>query len=406
MSGIGLTTATTPEDGGQRALRDAGVRRRRVYYIAGFDPRGAGYYHGLYRDHGVRQAALAGAAIAVGPRRNQGKLLARWNVSATYDGRTNETDYCFLRWDDLVRGRWKQTDLKLLSEIWRCLIQFARHGVIAQMLRGGPATFLAGIFPAVASSLYLAGMISGTALLCWAGFTIAVRLGAPGWIGALPPLLLLTQVRAGWRWIDRRLGIGWLNRCFSYIMDNAEDASEAEARCDAFAELIVEQANDAAIDEVLLVGHSQGSLHAVRTAARVLAREPQFGRGRTRFSLLTLGQPFAVYTPLPEDASFKRDLARVAASDALVWLDETSPGDPVSSCGIDPLIGIAVEGRLWPVRKSPRFHLLLTRANFRRIKFKPLDFHFQYVMSGDILGAYDYFRLTAGPDLLLEAAEA
>jgi len=386
------------------AASGAGVRRRRVFYIGGFDPRSAGYYHGLYRDHGRRQAALAGAAFEVGPRRNQGKLLSRWTVTATYDGQTTETDYCFLRWDDLVRGRWKQSEARLLYEIWRCLSTFARNGVWSVLYRKGPATIVAGMFPAIVSTLYLAAMFGGTAALSLAGYHLANRLGAPGWVGALPPLLILTQLRAWWRWIDPRLGIGWLNRCFTYIMDNAEDASEAETRCDAFADIIVQQVEDEAIDEVLLVGHSQGTLHAIRTAARVLERDPAFGRGRSRFSLLTLGQPFAVYTPLPDDANFKRDLARVAASDALAWLDETSPGDPVSSCAVDPLNGILVEGRLWPVRKSPRFHLLLTKANFRRIKLKPLDFHFQYVMAGDVLGAYDYFRITAGPDFLLEAA--
>jgi len=406
MSDTDVIATAAPAEGESLDRANAPVRRRKLFYIAGFDPRSAGYYHGLYRDHGARQAALAGATIEVGPRRNQGRLLARWSVTATYDGRSTETDYGFLRWDDLVRGRWKQSEARLLYEIWRCLSTFTRNGVFSMMMRRGFATFMAGIFPAVASTLYLAAMFGGAALLSVAGFALARRLGAPGWIGALPPLLILTQLRAWWRWIDPRLGIGWLNRCFSYIMDNAKDASEAEARCDAFADIIVASAKDEAIDEVLLVGHSQGSLHAIRTAARVLARDPDFGRGRMRFSVLTLGQPFAVYTPLPEDANFKRDLARVAASDALAWLDETSPGDPVSSCGIDPLNGITVADRKWPVRKSPRFHLLLTKANFRRIKLKPLDFHFQYVMAGDIAGAYDYFRITAGPDFLLEAASS
>ena len=233
----------------------------------------------------------------------------------TYDGQTTETDYGFLRWDDLVRGRWKQSETKLLYEIWRCLGTFARNGVWSVLYRKGPATIVAGMFPAIVSSLYLAAMCGGAAALSVAGYHLAAtRFGAPGWSAALPPLLILTQLRAWWRWIDPRLGIGWLNRCFTYIMDNAEDASEAETRCDAFADLIAQQSKDESIDEVLLVGHSQGTLHAIRTAARVLDRDPLLGRGRTKFSLLTLGQPFAVYTPLPEDANFKRDLARVAAA--------------------------------------------------------------------------------------------
>ena len=163
------------------------VQRRRLYYIAGFEPRGAGYYHGLYRDNAKRQAALSGASVEVGPRRNQGRLLARWTVTATYDGATTETDYCFLRWDDLVRARWKQSETRLLYEIWRCLSTFARNGVWSVLYRKGPATIVAGMFPAIISTLYLTAMIGVTAALSLAGYHLAARFGAPGWIGALPP---------------------------------------------------------------------------------------------------------------------------------------------------------------------------------------------------------------------------
>lgn len=385
------------------------VHRRRLFYIGGFDPRSVGYYHGLYVDHGTRQAALAKASLIVGPRRNEGRRVSRWTITSTYDGEMTETDYRFLRWDDLVRARWKQGELKQLYEVWRCFLTFVRTGVLGMMALKGPATAASGVFPVLVTTAYLAAYLGFVTALSAGLSRLAHALNLPGWVALAAlvlPFGLLAWLRAGWRWIDQRLSASWLNRCFTYMMDNAKDASEAEARCEEFAAIILELAADETIDEVLLVGHSQGTLHALRTAARVLRRDPSFGRGRTRFSLLTLGQPLAVYTPLPEDANLKRDLAEVAASDALVWLDETSPGDPVSSCGVDPLHGLDVPGRLWPIRKSPRFHLLMTKANFRRIKLRPLDFHFQYLMAGDVLGAYDYFRMTAGPQFLNELAAA
>jgi hypothetical protein len=410
---IELETNSTANETLAEATGPAGpqprVHRRRLFYIGGFDPRSVGYYHGLYAEHGGRQAALAGAAFEVGPRRNQGRRIASWTVTATYGGETTETDYRFLRWDDLVRARWKQSELKQLYEVWRCFLTFLRTGVLGMMALKGPATAASGVFPMLVTTAYLAAF-SGLVIALSTGLSrLAHALDLPGWaaiVGLVLPLGLFGFLRAGWRWIDQRLAASWLNRCFTYMMDSAKDASEAEARCAEFAEIILSSAGDETIDEILLVGHSQGTLHAVRTAARILRRDPSFGRGRTRFSLLTLGQPFAVYTPLPNDANLQRDLAEVAASDALVWLDETSPGDPVSSCGVDPLHGLDIPGRLWPIRKSPRFHLLMTKANFRRIKLRPLDFHFQYLMAGDIPGAYDYFRMTAGPDFLREPAAA
>ena len=45
------------------------VRRRHVLFVAGFDPKGASYYHGLYQRESARQAALGAWTYEVGPRR-------------------------------------------------------------------------------------------------------------------------------------------------------------------------------------------------------------------------------------------------------------------------------------------------------------------------------------------------
>jgi hypothetical protein len=378
----------------------AAVRRRRVFYIAGFDPRGAGYYHRLYREEARKQAALTGATIEVGPRRNQGRMVARWSVRADYQGRAVDTDYWFLRWDDLVRARWKTSEPRQLGEAWRNASAFMKSGVAGLMLRRGWPTFVAGAVPVTVTSLYILALAAAAIGVGVLGARIAEAVHAPAWLGAVPALAVLTQIATLWRWIDNRLSVSWLNRCFTYMVETAADPGQADARCDAFAQLVADAAGEAELDEVLLVGHSQGTLHAIRTAARVLAMDPLFGARGARFSLLTLGQPFAAYTPLPDDEGFRQDLSRVAASPALVWLDETAPSDPVSSCGVDPLCGLAADGRLWPIRKSPRFHLLLSKRRFRQIKLKPLDFHFQYIMAGEKLGEYDFYRLTAGPDVM------
>ena len=45
------------------------VRRRHVLFFGGFDPKGAAWYHGLYRRHAAQQATVNGMQIDVGPRR-------------------------------------------------------------------------------------------------------------------------------------------------------------------------------------------------------------------------------------------------------------------------------------------------------------------------------------------------
>ena len=46
---------------------------------------------------------------------------------------------------------------------------------------------------------------------------------------------------------------------------------------------------------------------------------------------------------------------------------------------------------------------MLSRADYRALRRRPLDFHFAYLRATDIAGDYDFFRLTTGPAALVAA---
>ena len=48
---------------------DRPVQRRHVFFFSGFDPKGASYYHRIYREQAVLQGALMGVRYTVGGRR-------------------------------------------------------------------------------------------------------------------------------------------------------------------------------------------------------------------------------------------------------------------------------------------------------------------------------------------------
>ena len=59
-----------------------------------------------------------------------------------------------------------------------------------------------------------------------------------------------------------------------------------------------------------------------------------------------------------------------------------------------------------PVRRSPQFHLILSRERFRRIRARPFEFHFQYLCASQARGGYDFFRLACGPERLCDFGKA
>jgi len=374
------------------------VKRRQVLYIHGFDPRGPGPYHAMFIEEAARAAALSGRSLEVGPRRRGGEGASIWNVDANGVGAA----YDFMRWDDRVRARWSKNEITLLGELAAWVGKWGGLGFFGVARRNARALWMAMLSTPVVTGLYMFSALLVVSILGFAAGALAHAAGLPFWVGAIPALLSLLLAPRVWRWVEEKLNVCWLSRCFTYMRRRAEEPSQDLAQRDqAFAAAIAAACADPANDEVLVVGHSLGALHAVSALSRALAADPSLGADG-RLSLLTLGQPIAIFTVLPEVEAFRRELADVARATQIPWLDVTSPSDPASACHLDPLRDIegAPKGRV--IQRSPRFHVFLTPERFKVIRGDPITFHFQYLRAPDIAGGFDYFDMVSGPVRLMD----
>lgn len=379
-----------------------GVARRKVLYIHGFDPRGPGPYHAMFVEEAARSAALAGRVVEVGPRRRSRDMLASWNVGVGRGADRVEAEYDFLRWDDRVRARWAKGELALLGELWAWLATWAGLGFFGVASKQARALWMAMLSTPVVTGLFVLSALVVISVLGFGAGVVAHMLGLPYWTGAVPALASLLLAPRIWRWLEEKLNVCWLSRCFTYMRRRAQEPSpDLAARDRTFASLIAAAWADKANDEVLVVGHSLGALHAISALARVLADNPAVGADG-RLSLLTLGQPIAVFTPLPGAAGFREELEAFARAGQIAWLDVTSPSDPASACALDPLRDIAFTSQGRYIQKSPRFHVFLTPEHFRAIRRDPINFHFQYLRAPDLAGGFDYFDMVCGPVRMMD----
>ena len=83
------------------------VRRRRVFYIPGYDPINPRRYRELYRKESGAQAAISGYEITLSPKTTKGPY--GWHVSAIVDGQETQTDVEALVWSDIVRDSMSHT---------------------------------------------------------------------------------------------------------------------------------------------------------------------------------------------------------------------------------------------------------------------------------------------------------
>ena len=395
----------------------ARVRRRHVFYLSGFDPKGPSHYHRLYADEAAKAGALAGNTVRVGKRRKVSEHVAGWSV--TFDdgaGPAVDTEVEFLRWDDIVRDHWPRHPGVLAWDLVVTTWLYLRTGALWKMVTLSWPPVVALVVP----FLILLALVMAVPVAVGTGITVAAASGSAV-AGVLAGFALLASAFGLARIAERRLNMQWLLRSYAFTgRQGTQGWPVLEARLDHFAQLIVDRVRqaatsspgpaavpasdayrpDAACDEVLIVAHSSGSIMAVAALARALALDPLLTQHGPRVSLLTLGQWLPLLSSLPSAQPFRNELDRLARDPALAWVDFTSPPDGCCFALTDPITaaGLAPAPRPdHPRLLSPRFAALFSPAAYAEIKRDRFRLHFQYLMASELTGDYDYTAITAGP---------
>lgn len=381
------------------------VRRRTVFYVPGFDPQGPSRYHGLYRREAPLQAKINGMQIAVGDRKTRDRRHATWTVEAVEDGNRVETEFVFLRWDDIVRANWPRGAFTMFATMLSTYWQQFHSGFLRKLYATTWATSVAGAYPALFLVLgLLAGALAGTVV----GLVIAWLAGITLWLW-LPFAMAggAAGIAYGGPWADRRFGVYWLIRIYTFVMPHARgEVAGIEQRFCEFAAELVDAAKANAVDEILIVGHSTGVQAAASIIGKALALDPRLGEHGPRISFLSLGGHIPLLAWQPEARWFRLELQRIADCPAIDWVDFSIPQDGACIALHDPFKSA---GLRQPEGAEPRPKLLNLRLfelfppeRFKAIRHEWFTLHFRYLKAGELKGDYDYFAITAGCRLLAE----
>lgn len=367
------------------------VRRRRVFYIPGYDPFPPRRYRELYRAEGARQAAISGYELTIAPgpaARHYG-----WRATARFDGQESHAEIVVLVWADIVRASMAagvaRTYLLLLRTAWTYL----STGALARLVRLRQGPVIAAMYPVV----MLLGQLALALLAAWAVYRLGGRV-VPGWFSGAAGLALVPLILQQFRRIDGKLFAYYLLHDYAFTArEGGANPPELEARIAGFARDVA-AALESDADEVLVVGHSSGAHLGVSIVADVI-RAGAVRPGGPELALLTLGQAIPMQSFLPGAARLRGDLAFLAGSDALTWVDVSAPGDGCTFALCDPVSvsGVAPENKRWPLVISAAFSRTLRPETLRRNKWRFFRLHFQYLHAFDNPGDYDYFAITAGP---------
>jgi len=380
------------------------VRKRHVFYLSGFDPKGPAYYYAIYAEESQKQAAVNGMQITVGPVKRRGRMATCWQIDARSGGQETRTTYEFLRWDDIIRTHMLKSKPPFLLKTLRTYWLYFSTGALWKILKNGYPPFIAGIYPVVIMAALTALALILSTMACWLGVG---GLGMPDWACApITVAVLAAMIWAAPR-LDKIMPYLWPVYVYNFAADQAHDRIEQiDERVDQFAERIADYIAASDDDEVLIVGHSNGTTVAISALARALQRDPGLGRHHPKVSLLTLGESILMLSLLPQAAGFRKEMQLAGGDNGVDWVDITAPRDGACFALTDPLTASGLArpdppGAVKPKLLSIPITDLFSRETWRKsIRGHWLRIHFQYLLAYEKPTPYDYFTITAGSKTL------
>lgn len=364
--------------------------KRKIFYLSGFDPRGARFYHQLYAEQAALYGATAGCEIEVGKRRRQPPHSVAWTI----EDRTNDssTDYVFLGWDDVVRAHWVKNPLGLLKRSVSAYWNFTRllDWPIVKTFPWGVR--FAFYYPGISTILLpvLFGILLALPLILLLGAAWGVPAAAI--VGIAVAMFVVKKIQGFWllRFI-----------IFNDTLAGDRLPADVDDRLAEFADQI-RASFDEDWDEILFVTHSNGSIMAVPIVARLIEA---CGTLPDRFSLVTLGSCIALIGNRKDSHRFHGLLERVGQGD-FRWLDIGSITDGACIAGIDPCISCAQPRRVRLFQTSPRWFKYCDPVKYEARRRNKYETHFDYLRTFDRISPLDYLAISSGPRPLAASIEA
>ncbi len=387
---------------------DRQVKRRRVFYIPGYDPIHPRRYRELYRKEGAAQAEISGYDIALTPRKG---ARYGWQVDAVIGGHQTRAEVEVLVWSDIVRDSMQTGIIATYGQLLRTAWVYVSTGALRRLmwLRKGP----------VIAALYPVGM-----LLVQLLFAVLAILAVKGAVIGVLKAGMIALFGDPWPWVTLGLGLigwaaglvagvwllGWFKRkdgkFYAYYLmhdyafsarSNGANSPELEQRMAQFTATIAAALNSDT-DEVLVVGHSSGAHLAVSILADLIRAGLAPANGPA-LSFLSLGQVIPMVSFLPGADRLRGDLHFLSRRDELTWIDVTAPGDGCAFALCDPVAvtGVAPPDKKWPLVVSAAFTQSLSDETWKALRWRFFRLHFQYLCAFDRPRDYDYFQITAGP---------
>lgn len=389
------------------------IRRRRIIYIAGYDPRGPeeAARRILAREIG-RMSNRTGIIAEITPVVTEaGTYEATWSVTSQNCKDTSvawsvSNDFLFLRWDDLVAPDFARPYPARLVRSLGVLLDYLLTGTLIRMARTSHTTLFLWLYPPIAALLLmLVAGLAGT-VAQWAAHSVfAITQPLNGLIGITVAILIALSGAAAMRFrYWGHLMELWIF-CRDYAVGNRPDVEE---RCRTFARIIAEAAAKKDVDETIVLGHSCGGMLTLEAMGEALLTTPEAFKTGAPVVLCNIGSCAGTSLLRHTSEMTRSRILALAETKNLVWLEIQAKQDLINYYQADPVNMAGIDrdcSRANPAIRIVNIKDLIAPETYRRIRRDFFRNHHQTIMANDYEMPWEFPRILCESCPVVEVAQ-
>jgi hypothetical protein len=246
------------------------------------------------------------------------------------------------------------------------------------------------------------------------GLTLAI-LGLAALVAALPAILGLSAPHFLWsaplaivagavlmRWPGKKFFLSYLLDDWSAAYDRIHAANpKLNNRRHEFAAFLARKLRETDADEVIIVGHSLGTVPAVEAIADI-ARDTPLLLKKQPVSLLSIGSCLLMIAFHPKARTLRGDIRLVLQETPVLWAEFQALTDIIHFYGSDPAKALGIVPVNPPVISDIRFKHVHSESRYKRAKGNFFKMHLLFLKGAQKRNAYDIGMFLHGPFSLRE----
>ncbi|GHB46918.1 hypothetical protein GCM10007094_40370 [Pseudovibrio japonicus] len=376
--------------------------KRHVIYIPGYDPRPPEVAFSFFQTEIARYGDQRNVRCTLEETKglDEGNpLYALWQVRSNQSGQTVDTDLYLINWRDLVLREFQFSGLmRILLGFWT-FASMVFSGYYFRLYQRHLHSTLFWAYPPIFFAILVSAMLFPLGLLVemvnWQDY----RQSALAMLGFI--LWPFAIYRGSWL-LERHTYFWYLTNDYISIRRYSLNKDVAlRERLESVGQLILQiQENAAPEDEVIVLGHSSGSMLVVDAIHEALCINPDLGTVGAKIRCLTLGSAFNYFCGFSGSTKLRTAIAELTVNRAIHWRDVYASEDIICNGKFPSLQDFTRKRTLskneGPEQQRTRIAASLTPERYRALWGKVFNMHFCYLLASDNPGYFDLYEELLG----------